>query len=86
MKKVKMLVETYLPPSVRGRIWKWLLAAPSISHQQYQTHIDSFDIPQLDIDPSLLKYVHSIHITPPLVSTLISVFIPLDVSAIIERL
>ncbi|KAI5453882.1 hypothetical protein NCC49_004878 [Naganishia albida] len=54
-KKVKMLVETQLPPSVRGRVWKWLLAAPAIPHQQYQNYVDSFDIPQLAIDPSLIR-------------------------------
>lgn len=52
-----MLVENHLPPSVRARVWKWLLSAPSIPHQQYQEYIDSFDIPQLEIDPSLLRYV-----------------------------
>ncbi|GHJ84458.1 hypothetical protein NliqN6_0860 [Naganishia liquefaciens] len=52
--KVKALVESYLPPSVRGRVWSWLLNAPVLPHQQYQSYIDSFDIPQLEMDPSLI--------------------------------
>lgn len=53
-KKVKAIVESYLPPSVRSRVWKWLLNAPILPHQRYQSYIDCFDIPRLEIDPSLV--------------------------------
>ncbi|KAJ9105483.1 hypothetical protein QFC21_001854 [Naganishia friedmannii] len=62
-KKVKHLVESHsIPPSVRGRVWQWLLNAPPIPHQQYQAQLDSFEIPPLQMDPGLVQvFMHGFH-------------------------